>query len=231
MYSKSDLIKRLSAVHHFRNLPADDLEKIILSGQIHSFQSGETVFQEQSPSAGLFVLLSGQVQLCKQSPQGQNTILAVFDPIIMFNEVAALDGGPNPVTVVTTAETVVWRVSAANLEAIILRHPHLGFALLKVMAARNRYLVGKVEDLSFRSVQARAAKLLVELSVNGSQVIDRRKHPNHQLAARIATVPEAFSRSLKVFKICGHIVCSGSTITVLDAPGLKELAELTDRIA
>lgn len=230
MYSVTDLVQRLSSVKHFQQIQKEELEQIVRMGQILSFPGEAALFQEETPSAGLYVLLSGQIQLCKLSPQGQNAILAIFDPVVMFNEVAALDRKPNPVTAMTVEESVIWRLSPDHLDQLILRHPHVGLGMLRVLAARNRLLVEQYGDVSFRSVMARCAKLLLELSADGMRVIDRRKHPVHQMAARISTVPEAFSRSLKVFKTNGSVRCAGSTIEVLDPAKLKETAEMGSRV-
>ena len=97
-----------------------------------------------------------------------------------------------------------------------------------MLAKRNRALVSQYEDLSFRTVQGRAAKLLLDLSDRGQHPIDRRKHPNHELAARIATGPEAFSRALNTFKRTGCIVCSRAAIIVRCLNDLAALAEQRD---
>jgi CRP/FNR family transcriptional regulator len=226
MYTVSDLVQLLGSVKHFHRIKPEDLEQIILDGRVQEYQAGEFIFQEDSPNAGLFVLLQGQIQLCKHSALGQNAILSIFDPVIMFNEVAALDRGHNPVTAIAVEPSQVWRLEADHLDRLILQYPHIGLGLLRVVAARNRHLVAQFEDLSFRSVLARAAKLLLELSVNGTLPIDRHKHPVYQMAARIATVPEAFSRTLKVFRTNGDIRSSGSVIEVVNPAHLKELAEI-----
>lgn len=230
MYSITDLVQRLRSVRHFQNIQTEELELIVRMGQTLSFPGESVLFQQESPSAGLYVLLSGRVQVCKLSPQGQNAIIAIFDPVVMFNEVAALDRGPNPVTAMAVEESVIWRLSAKNLDQLILRHPHVGLGMLRVLAVRNRHLVEQFGDVSFRSVLARTAKLLLELSADGAKAIDRRKHPVHQMAARISTVPEAFSRSLKVFKTNGSIRSAGSTIEVLDPVELKAAAEMGPRV-
>lgn len=224
-----ELVEKIRRVPHFAGLQNSELEKIILLGQIQSYPPGQMIFQENSPGAGLFVLLSGQIQLSKLSLQGQNAILAIYDPVIMFNEVAALDRGPNPVTAETTEHTVVWRLDADRLEQLFLRYPRIGLGLSRVLAARNRHLVGRYEDVSFRSVLARTARLLLNLTANGTIPIDRRKHPLHRMAALIATVPEAFSRSLRIFRLNGDIHCTGSTIKVIHVGKLQEIAEIQPR--
>jgi CRP-like cAMP-binding protein len=184
------------------------------------------VFLENEPSEGLFVLLEGRMQLCKLSPAGQISILAVYEPVRMLNEVSALDQGPNPLTVIALEDSLVWNMSPHGLEALLLRYPVVSLGRLRMLANRNRRLVARFEDLSFRSVLARAAKLLLELSAEGQRAIDRRKHPNYQLAARIATVPEAFSRSLKVFRQAGAIHCSPQQIYIRDGLHLRQVAQV-----
>lgn len=226
MYNISELAQQLSSVKHFQRIQPDELAKIIQLGKIQTCHAGELIFQEGTPGEGLFVLLSGQIQLCKLSRQGQNAILSIFEPVIMFNEVAALDRGPNPVTAVAAEDTVVWRLNADQLEQLVLHYPQVGLGLLRVLATRNRHLVSQFEDLSFRSVMARTAKMLLQISANGTQPIDRRKHPVHQMAARIATVPEVFSRFLKVFRANQDIRCSASVIEVIKPAHLQEIADI-----
>ena len=222
-----DLIAQLQQVEHFKRLPEADARAIVTAGRVRRFAAGETIFAEGAPCAGMFVLLTGQVHLRKLGPQGQESILAVIEPVIMFNEVAVLDGGPNLTTAAAAQDCMVWQIGCDSFQALLARYPMIGLGLLRVLARRNRFLVSQVEDLSFRTVQARAAKLLLDLSDCGAHPIDRRKHPNHELAARIATVPEAFSRALNTFKRTGCITSTRSAIAVHCIEDLAALAEQT----
>ncbi len=226
MIDLTDLARRLGQVEHFRDLQLPELRSIIDSGRITRYQADEVIFVEEEPSAGLFVLLSGRVQLCVLSPQGQISILAIFEPVIMFNEVSALDGAPNPATVISLEKSLIWNMSAPDLERLILKYPAIGLGIARVLAHRNRRLVRQYQDLSFRTVLARSAQLLLELSHNGLQKIDRRRHPNHQLAAQIATVPEAFSRALRVFRTNADIHTTELTIEILQPAHLWEIFQV-----
>lgn len=221
-----ELASRLSRVENFRELTLQEVREVIQPGSVRAFPRDAVIFTEGDSGTGLCVLLRGQVQLCKLSADGQIAILAVFDPVIMFNEVAALDGGPAPATAVATEPALIWIASPQALEALLRLYPTIGLGLLRVLAKRNRHLVGQFEDLSFRSVLARTAKLLLELSAGGSLPIDRRKHPNHQMAARIATIPEAFSRSLRIFRDSGALECSYKSIHVMIKEQLYQAAQI-----
>lgn len=220
------LIKQISSVKHFKHLSVSELKKIILAGKIKNFRKDETIFNEHEPSAGLFVLLNGQVQLCKISQQGQLSILSIIEPVIMFNEVSALDDGTNPVTAISSQNSMLWQIPPDALQQMILDYPTVGLGLLRILAARNRKLVNQFDDLSFRTVLSRTAKLLLELSTCEKKIINRKKHPNYQMAAQIATVPEAFSRCLQTLKKQGVINISPQTIEIIDLNTLIKIAQV-----
>ncbi len=222
----TSLLHQISSVKHFKHLSVSELKKIILSGEIRKFNKNETIFMEQGTSAGLFVLLNGQVQLCKISQQGQLSILSIIEPVIMFNEVSALDDGGNPVTAIASQASTLWQVPPTVLQQMVLNYPSLGLGLLRILAARNRKLVSQFDDLSFRTVLSRTAKLLLELSTCEKKAIVRKHHPNYQMAAQIATVPEAFSRCLQSLKKQGVINISPQVIEIIDLPTLIKIAQV-----
>jgi len=221
-----DLVTQLGNVRHFGHLAQDARAAIVSAGQVRRLAAGATIFAEGEPCAGMFVLLAGQVHLCKLGLQGQEQIMAVIEPVIMFNEVAALDGGPNPATAIAIQACTTWNIGCSAFHELMIQYPEVGLGLLPVLAARNRLLVSHYEDLSFRSVQARAAKLLLDLSRYGQQPIDRREHTIYEMAARIATVPEAISRSLKTFKQDGLILSTRTSITVCQTQALAAAAQI-----
>jgi CRP/FNR family cyclic AMP-dependent transcriptional regulator len=210
----SELAALLGSVSHFRGFAPADLQAIVTAGAIQRYLAGETIFLEDDLCAGVFVLLSGEVHLCKQGPQGKRNILAVILPVIMFNEVAVLDGGPNPTSAMAIQDVLVWRIQYNPFQELLKRYPLVGLSLLRVLAERNRMMLAQYYDLSFRSVLARTAKLLLELSWNGQQTIIRRENPIYMMARRIATVPETVSRALKEIEKQGAICLTRSTIEV-----------------
>lgn len=219
-----NLAKRLQRIEHFNNIPLEEVERIILAGTIKSFAKDQVIFTEGDSSSGMYVLLNGQVQLCKISLQGQISILSVIEPIIMFNEVSALDSGPNPITAIANQDSLIWQITSEKLQDLIIHYPRIGLGLLRVLANRNRKLISLFQDLSFRPLLARTAKLLLEISDQGTQKINRKENPNYHLASRLSTVPEAFSRCLKTFRHQNMIVCDTHKIEILDPIGLKHIA-------
>ncbi|MBI5034690.1 MAG: Crp/Fnr family transcriptional regulator [Chloroflexi bacterium] len=216
----------LGQVEHFKRFPEADRLVIVNAGQIRSFPADSIIFREGEACAGMFVLFSGHVHLGKLGPQGQQSLIAEIDPVIMFNEVPVLDDGPNLTTATAIADCTTWNISYENFQALLGRYPTVGLGLLRVLAKRTRNLMSQYEDLSFRSVVARSAKLLLDLSNNGQHAIDRKHHSNTEMAARISTVPEALSRSLQIFRKNGDIICTRTTITVHQPKTLEKFAQI-----
>ncbi len=220
------LIQRLGNVPHFRGLGEADLRTIILAGSLQHYSAQSLIFLEDEPCAGMYVLLAGEVHLCKLGPQGQQNIVSIIHPVIMFNEVAVLDGGPNPLTAMAMQDSMAWRVSYEAFQDLLTRYPQLGLSLLRVLAHRSRMLVGHYHDLSFLPVLGRVAKLLLELSQSGKQPIQRREIPISQMAARTATVSEAVSRALKELREKDAIQINRATIVVTQPEVLARLAQV-----
>jgi CRP-like cAMP-binding protein len=226
MFEIPDLVTRLAKVQHFGTLPPRAIHEIITSGQIQTHSVGSIIYHEGWECDGLFVLFKERVHLCKTSFQGQESIISVIEPVIMFNEVAVLDGDVNPVTAIAFHKCVTWHISRERFQPLMEKYPIIGISRLNVLAKRNRRLISKYEDIIARPVKARTAKLLLDLSSYGNQPVDRITHSNQFLAARISTVPEAISRSIKTLRDTGAIETTRSQIIVNCPDKLAEFAQV-----
>ena len=226
MFDNPNLVISLAKVRHFKVLPLSAIHEIVTSGRVQSHSTGSIIFHEDWECAGLFVLFRGRVHLCKTCFQGQESIISVIEPVIMFNEVSALDGDVNPFTAVAFQKSITWKISHERFQSLMKKYPILGISLLNVLARRNRGLISKCEDLIARPVKARTAKIILDLSSHGAQPVDRITNSNQFLAASISTVPEAISRSIKSLRESGVIECTRTQIIVNYPEKLAEIAQV-----
>lgn len=226
MLNLGSLTERMSRLKYFKGLSVGDLSLLIRSGHIRQVSEGAIIVAEDTPCAGLFVLLSGKVHLYRTSPDGQAVLIDELTPVTMFNEVSILDGGPNAMSVIAARDSLVWQAEYATLLSLSERFPQVALGFLPVLAARTRVLIAMVTDICFRSVRARTAKLILDLSNWGEQPISRQDHSIQKMAAQISTAPEAVSRALSFFRDQGCIDTSRTTIVVTGPDMLAELAQI-----
>lgn len=225
------LIGSLRRVRHFKHLPLSAIREIVLSGGTCKFSAGDTIYHEGDDCSGLFVLLKGEVHLYKAGLQGQEAIISVIHPVIMFNEVASLDRGPNPTSAIAAKDCLTWHIDQDTFGKLIIKYPLVGTSLLRVLARRNRLLLSSFEDVFSRPVMARTARILLELSGNGTRPIDRLTHTNLKMAARAATVPEAISRTIQKFASDNLIERNRTEIQIIDPEALSTLALIESEIS
>jgi CRP-like cAMP-binding protein len=220
-----DLLRRIS---YFASLPDGLLEELASLARERHYARGQVIFLEGEPCAGLHIVDSGIVRIFKVSPQGREQVLEQLGPGGTFNDVAVLDGGPNPASAMAAEDARVWVVDRADIRRLAAVHPELAWALIESIAGRARHLVAMVEDLSLRSVKARLAKLLLaeaEHTAGQAQINRDQMVTQAEMAARLGTVREMIGRALRDLADDGLITFDRHRIIIQDREGLVEVAE------
>ena len=218
MASASDSISALKSLPYFHVLDDDELAALARRMIERAFQRGETIFLEDEPCQGLYILRTGAVRIYKLSPEGREQILRAMHAGESFNEVAVFDGGANPANVAALEPTSVWILPGAAVIDLIRRRPDVAMAIIQNLGARLRHLVGLVEDLSLRQVSARVAKLLLAIASGEEPTMTQA-----EMAARLGTVREIVSRSLKQLEARGLIRVERKRVAILNRAELERL--------
>ena len=98
---------------------------------------------------------------------------------------------------------VLYRIEKSDLEVILRTYPQVVLNIIEVLSQRVQYLVSLVEDLSFRHVTSRVAKILLE-NVGGGNGPGLRL-TQQEMAAMAGTAREVVGRSLKALEEEGAI--------------------------
>ena len=134
-------------VPYLTALPIEIIRTLATAASCHRYEAGTLLFTEGDPVAGLFFIEEGTVKICRYSKEGREQTLSLFNRGDTFNDVAALDGGPNPATAIAFTDVIMWRIARPDLQQIVQRYPALAWALIESIARRTRHLVGLVQDL------------------------------------------------------------------------------------
>ena len=214
----TEKLKPLGVNMYFDGLDESVLKDIAEMTQLREYERGEVLFWEGDYCAGLHIIESGSVKLYRVSPQGRQYIIAVLTEGATCNEVPAFDGGTNPVNVEALETSRAWVVDAHALRELVKANPEFALKILSKFGQNLRNLVGKVSEMAFYQVTHRLARLINEMPAEES----RPHFTQEQLAARLGTVREVVSRSLKELEKSGAIRIEDRRIQIADDDLLRQ---------
>src|ERR671934_311670 len=146
----------------FSDLAAGDLEALGSSMFQRSYPAGQVVLLEGAASSVLYVVQAGRLKLFKTSARGREQVLRLLRPGDMFNEVAVFDEGPNPASAQAIEDCTLYLLRRRDLLRFVAERPGIALAITRAFARRLREALALVEDLAFRDVTSRLAKILLE---------------------------------------------------------------------
>jgi len=187
-------------------------------------ERGEMILIEGESAEALYFVVSGVVRVFKTSFEGKEQTLNLVRPKESFNDVPVFDGDPNPATAEAMGPVVLYGIRRSNVEAILRDHPQVALNVIKVLAARVRDLVSLVEDLSFRQVIGRVAKILLQHAGDGTAPLPRLTQ--QEMAAMAGTAREVVGRSLKALEEEGAIRLDHHRIVIRDKKVLRDIMEV-----
>ncbi len=214
----------LKSILYFSDLGLAELESIRKLVFEKTADRAEIVLLEGEPAANLYFVASGVVKVFKTSAEGKEQILSIVRPGGSFNDVAIFDGGPNPASARAMGPVLLYGIKRNDMEAILRDHPQIALNVVKVLARRVRHLVSLVEDLSFRHVISRVAKILFEYI--GGEVGRGPRLTQQEMAAMAGTAREVVGRSLKALEEEGAIKLDHHRIIITDKEALQKIMEV-----
>jgi CRP/FNR family transcriptional regulator len=217
-------LELLNRIPYFCGVAPADLESIKKLVFEKSADRGETVVLEGEPASSLYFVASGAVRVFKTSAEGKDQILSIVRPEESFNDVPIFDGGPNPASAKAMGPVLLYGVKKNDMEATLRNHPQVAVNVTKVLAKRVRQLVSLVEDLSFRHVISRVAKILFE-QISGETGRGPRL-TQQEMAAMAGTAREVVGRSLKALEEQGVIKLDRHRIVIRDKEALQKIIEV-----
>lgn len=188
------------------------------------YERGDIILLEGEQGGALCFVSEGLVKVFKTSPEGREQVLLLIAAGYTFNDVPALDGGPNPASAAAMESSAIYMIRHVELRQLIMTEPEVATAVIKTLAQALRHLVGLVEDLSLRHVTARVAKLLLEQETSPTIKATRHQLTQQEMAAIVGTAREVVGRALKELETAGAIEMRQGRAVVLNRERLQVLS-------
>lgn len=208
-------VEALRKIPLFARLNSNSLAQVAAVARERHYERGDLIVREGESGGALHCVHSGLVKVFKLSTEGKEQVLFLAAVGNTFNDVPALDGGPNPASAAAMEPSIVYAIGSAELSTLIVTQPDVATAVIRILANKLRHLVALVEDLSLRPVIARVAKILLDqegASQEGRQIY---RLTQQEMAALAGTAREVVGRALKEVEAAGAIkMCQGRIVVV-----------------
>ncbi|MFQ5997235.1 MAG: Crp/Fnr family transcriptional regulator [Dehalococcoidales bacterium] len=215
-------VEFLKSIPYFSGLSLAELEsirKLILEKTV---ARREIILLEGEPAKALYFVVSGVVKVFKTSADGKEQILYLRRPGESFDDVSVFCGGANLASAEAMGPATIYEIEKKDLEAVLRDYPQIARNVIQVLAQRIEHLVSLVEDLSFRHVTGRVAKILLEYA--GDKNGQRQRLTQQEMAAMAGTAREMIGRSLKALEEEGTVRLERNRIVITDKKALSEVA-------
>lgn len=224
--SKLWYLKQFNLFEEFN--PAE-MEALVPITHMEKVPARQVVYLPDDPSDRVFFLKEGRVKISKLSEDGKEVTLAILEPGEIFGELALVDEGPRGTVAEVLEDTFICYIERLDFQKLLDRKPELALKISKLIGARRKALEVKIEDLVFRDVNARLAKLLLELAesygttvVAGVRIDVKLTHK--ELANLIGSTRETTTAALNDFRRRGLITNDKRRLIVVNRSGLESVA-------
>jgi len=223
MDKAADVIARIPLFNGLNRTQLAQFQSIALE---KSYGRGELIFSEGDEGNGFYVVLRGTVKIYKVSPDGKEHILHIFAAGLTFGEVPVFAGEHFPANAEALQDSRVLFFPRSAFIALLEKNPALSLKLLADLSLKLRQFTIQIENLSLKEIPARLATYLLYLAdeQGGSDRVTL-SISKGQLASLLGTIPETLSRIFAKLSSQQLIQVEGRKIALLDAEGLRDLAQ------
>jgi len=217
----------LKSIPYFTGITDEELDAVERIVMEKTVERGGIIIHEGDPAGSLFIVYSGAVKIFKTSTEGKEQIFRIARPGDTFNDTPIFESGINPTSALAMGPVVLYEIKKNDVETLLKTYLNIVQNTIRVLSKRVSQMGTLIEDLSFRRVIGRVARILLEHADNDASENEPRL-TQQDMAAMAGTAREVVGRSLKTLEDEGIIKLNRSRIIIADKEALRERIESPD---
>ncbi len=197
------LIDYLKNIPLFKHLKDAQLKEIAMRCKTARYKKGDVVFYKTDLSTDLYIVNSGRLKAVLIDEEGDEIVLAQFEPGSFFGELNLLDEKGRSATIVAEIDSELSVLKKEMFLDLLYKDPRISVELMTTIVDRLRKADEMIESLAFREVGERLIKSLLDQAAvkdtgPSNSYFKAGRITHKELAARIGSSREAVSKCLKV---------------------------------
>lgn len=220
-------------VNLFHHLNPDELNELKRWVKSIFYRKGETIFLPGDPSDYVYFLHKGRVKLAYLDESGKRLTLSICRVGELFGEMALLGEKRRRLIAEALEDVELCIVSSDDLLRFADNNQDLSIQLTRAIGSRMRDLENRLQDLIFKDVPTRLARLLYRLMDDygiphekGTMLDVKLTH--RDLADLIGSTRETTTATLNVLVKQGLVAKVKSRMVLPDTEKLKQAAKIEE---
>ncbi|MGE0804621.1 MAG: Crp/Fnr family transcriptional regulator [Burkholderiaceae bacterium] len=222
----------LAQTQLFVDLPDSVLDGVVQSAQLRRYPRGVYLHRVGDPVPGLYVVMSGALELSRLHPDGNRFVVEYLGPPSVNGIIGMVDGGCALFDVRAHASTVVVMVPRESVSSKWAEHPELLYRLSIALCERSRAIYEHAERLATLPLRQRMAHALSRLAARHGRTVSEGieiglRLSQDDMAAFLSASRQRINVELRQLAAQGLIRISYSRLTILDLEQLKRIGKGT----
>jgi len=188
------------------------------------------IFSPGAAADAIFFIEKGRVRLTRLSPEGKTVILALLGPGDLIGE-AAWEAGEHDSYAETLEDSRIYQIGREAFQAFVRENPEFGLRLIQIIGIRLKQAQARIEDLVFRQVPSRVARLLLGLAETHGKVTPngiRVEFPltHQEIADLVGSSRVTVTQILNRFRSSHWIEIESKRVTIHNLDALEDMVKL-----
>jgi CRP/FNR family cyclic AMP-dependent transcriptional regulator len=190
----------------------------------------EVIYSPGQPVEAAYLIRRGRVKVSRLSSDGREITLCLCHSGDFFGEEALVSETPRACQAQALDECTLFALPCPLLQRLMREEAPFAIALARLMGERREQVEDQVEDLAFRDVGGRLARLLISLAsqqgisqADGHTLVNSRL-THQELANCVGTTRETLTLTIDRFKADGWIRLEGRMIAICQPDALHARA-------
>ncbi len=212
----------------FEALSPGEMSHLLATAEQLDLPRHHQIFGPGSPNRSVFFIESGNIRVTRPSPDGKAfVILSIFGPGDLLGELTWTEDTHD-----SSAETIdecrICQLSRRDFDGMVRENTGFALCLINILASRLKHAQIRIEDLVFRQVPSRVAKLFINLAENCGKVtpvgIILNLPLTHQdIADIVGSSRVTVTQVLNRFRAMNWVSVKSKRVTISDIEALEEL--------
>jgi len=195
---------------------------------LRSYAPGEMIFTPAPNPSSVYLLEQGLVRIYRLSETGAEATFGYVSPGEVFGELALFGVAARESFAESVVQSTVRRVPRSLFARLLEARPEMVLAVTKQIGERMRRIESRVENLVFRDVRTRVARILLELAEDfgrpgGEGILIDIPLTQGELATLVGSVRQTVNETLRQFEQAGWLRYEGRQLLIVKRDELQRL--------